>query len=68
MNADNSRINSLTLDDSSNDAVLASAMNVDLGKGFTKGDIGKDGWFSNKASNKYRQLLRDRTYALNSVS
>jgi len=29
---------------------------MDLGADFTKKDIGSDGWFSNKAANKYKEL------------
>ena len=35
--------------------------------GFTQKDIGSDGWFSNKAKNKYRDLLAQKEYAENWV-
>lgn len=35
--------------------------------GFTQKDIGSDGWFSNKAKNKYNDLLAQKEYAENWV-
>lgn len=35
--------------------------------GFRKKDIGSDGWFSNKAKNKYKSLLAQKEYAENWV-
>ena len=35
--------------------------------GFNQKDIGSDGWFSNKAKNKYRDLLAQKEYAENWV-
>ena len=44
------------MDSSSNDALTEQWETIDLGKDFSQKDIGKDGWFSNKAKNKYKEL------------
>lgn len=61
----NKGMNTLTIGSGSNNSILNSWSTQDLGSSFTKGDIGKDGWFANKAASKYRQLLKDQTTARN---
>lgn len=56
------------LDDSSNESILNQFANQEWGTDFSKSDIGKDGWFSNKAARKYSQLKNARTRALVNVN
>jgi len=46
------------VDSSSNDALTKQWETMDLGKDFSQKDIGKDGWFSSKAADKYKELNR----------
>lgn len=57
-------LNKAQVDDSSTDAVLQSSQALDFGSNFSKSDIGKDGWFSNKAKKKYQELKRKRKAAI----
>ena len=59
----NKAINTVMVDSSSADSVMNQWTNQDFGKDFTKSDIGKDGWFSNKAKNKYRELKKQQDIA-----
>lgn len=59
----NKAINTVMVDSSSADSVMNQWTNQDFGKDFTKSDIGKDGWFSNKAKKKYRELKRQQDIA-----
>lgn len=52
----NKRINTLLVDSSSLDSIASQWGNTDFGSDFTMSDVGKDGWFSNKAKKKYRAL------------
>ena len=61
----NKAINTVMVDNSSADSVMDQWANQDFGKDFTKSDIGKDGWFSNKAKNKYKELKRQQDIARN---
>ncbi len=61
----NKAINTVMVDSSSADSVMDQWANQDFGKDFTKSDIGKDGWFSNKAKNKYEELKKQQDIARN---
>ena len=61
----NKAINTVMVDSSSADSVMDQWTNQDFGKDFTKSDIGKDGWFSNKAKNKYKELKKQQDIARN---
>lgn len=61
----NRAINTVMVDSSSADSVMDQWANQDFGKDFTKSDIGKDGWFSNKAKNKYKELKKQQDIARN---
>lgn len=61
----NKAINTVMVDNSSADSVMDQWTNQDFGKDFTKSDIGKDGWFSNKAKNKYKELKKQQDIARN---
>lgn len=61
----NKAINTVMADSSSADSVMDQWANQDFGKDFTKSDIGKDGWFSNKAKNKYKELKKQQDIARN---
>lgn len=61
----NKAINTVMVDSSSADSVMDQWANQDFGKDFTKSDIGKDGWFSNKAKNKYKELKKQQDIAGN---
>lgn len=61
----NKAINTVMADNSSADSVMDQWTNQDFGKDFTKSDIGKDGWFSNKAKKKYRELKKQQDIARN---
>lgn len=61
----NKAINTVMVDNSSADSVMDQWANQDFGKDFTKSDIGKDGWFSNKAKNKYKELKKQQDIARN---
>ena len=53
------------VDSSNADSVMSQWANQDFGADFSKSDIGKDGWFSNKAKNKYKKLKRQQDIARN---
>lgn len=61
----NRAINTVMVDSSSADSIEDQWTNQDFGKDFTKSDIGKDGWFSNKAKNKYKELKKQQDIARN---
>lgn len=61
----NKAINTVMTDNSSADSVMNQWANQDFGKDFTESDIGKDGWFSNKAKKKYRELKKQQDIARN---
>lgn len=61
----NKAINTVMVDSSSADSVMDQWATQDFGKDFTKSDIGKDGWFSNKAKNKYKELKKQQDIARN---
>ena len=61
----NKAINTVMVDSSSIDSVEDQWANQDFGADFSKSDIGKDGWFSNKAKNKYKELKTQQDIARN---
>ena len=61
----NKAINTVMVDSSSIDSVENQWANQDFGADFSKSDIGKDGWFSNKAKNKYKELKKQQDIARN---
>lgn len=61
----NKAINTVMVDSSSADSVMDQWADQDFGKDFTKSDIGKDGWFGNKAKNKYKELKKQQDIARN---
>lgn len=61
----NKAINTVMVDSSSADSVMDQWTNQDFGADFSKSDIGKDGWFSNKAKNKYKELKKQQDAARN---
>ena len=65
INSVNNAMNILQVDDSTNDSVANAFGTVDFGSSFTMKDVGKDGWFSNKAKNKFKVLTAQRAAAIN---
>ena len=61
----NKAISTVMVDSSSADSVMDQWANQDFGADFSKSDIGKDGWFSNKAKNKYKELKKQQDIARN---
>lgn len=61
----NKAINTVMVDNSSADSVMDQWANQDFGADFSKSDIGKDGWFGNKAKNKYKELKKQQDTARN---
>lgn len=61
----NKAINTVMVDNSSANSVMDQWANQDFGADFSKSDIGKDGWFSNKAKNKYKELKKQQDTARN---
>lgn len=61
----NEAINTVMVDSSSADSIEDQWANQDFGADFSKSDIGKDGWFSNKAKNKYKELKKQQDIARN---
>lgn len=65
VNNSNKALNALSVDNSSTDSIMSQWGSQDFGKDFSKSDIGKDGWFSNKAKKKYRELQKQQDIARN---
>lgn len=61
----NKAINTVMVDSSSADSIEDQWANQDFGADFSKSDIGKDGWFSNKAKRKYKALKKQQDIARN---
>lgn len=61
----NRAINTVMVDSSNADSVMNQWANQDFGADFSKSDIGRDGWFSNKAKNKYKKLKKQQDIARN---
>ena len=62
---DNKEMNTLMVDSSSADAIEDQWATQNFGQDFNQKYIGKDGLFSNKAKNKYKQLKREQEAARN---
>ena len=62
---DNKSMNTLMVDSSSADSIEDQWANQNFGEDFTQSDIGKDGWFSNKAKSKYKELKKQQDIARN---
>lgn len=62
---DNESMNTLMVDSSSADSIESQWASQNFGEEFTQSDIGKDGWFSNKAKNKYNELKEQQKAARN---
>lgn len=56
-------LNSFTTDASSFDQLSENYGSAPVAMGFGKGTIGKDGWFSNKAKNKFKDLKKQQEAA-----
>ena len=65
INASNNAVNQTMVDSSSNESVASQWGSMDFGKDFTRKDVGQDGWFSNKAKNKYKELQFQQNVARN---
>ena len=61
----NKAINTVMVDSSNADSIMSQWANQDFGANFSKSDIGKDGWFSNKAKHKYKELRKQQDAARN---
>lgn len=61
----NRALNTVMVDSSNADSVMNQWANQDFGADFSKSDIGRDGWFSNKAKNKYKKLKKQQDIARN---
>lgn len=61
----NKEINNVRVDSSSTDSIANQWTNQDFGTDFSKSDIGEEGLFSNKASNKYKELKLQQDIARN---
>lgn len=61
----NTALNTLNVDNSSFDSISNQWANQDFGDEFSRSDVGKDGWFSNKAKKKYRALKSQQEAARN---
>lgn len=61
----NKAMNTVMVDNSSADSIEDQWANQDFGADFSKSDIGKDGWFSNKAKRKYKALKKQQDIARN---
>lgn len=62
---ENKVMNTLMLDSSSADSLEDQWASQNFGEDFSQSDIGKDGWFSNKAKNKYKELKKQQDTARN---
>ena len=61
----NEGMNTLVVDNSNTDTIENQWANQNFGVDFTQSDIGKDGLFSNKAKNKYKELKLQQDIARN---
>lgn len=62
---ENKTVSNVMVDNSSNESILNQWGKQNFGSEFTQEDIGEDGWFSNKAKDKYEELLREQAQAEN---
>lgn len=63
VNQNTSQMNSFTSNAGSFDALSDIMSTQPVAAGFSKSDIGKDGWFSSKAKKKYQELKRQQENA-----
>lgn len=61
----NKAMSTLIVDNSSADSIEDQWATQDFGSNFSQSDVGKDGWFSNKAKNKYKELKKQQDIARN---
>lgn len=61
----NKAMSTLIVDNSSADSIEDQWATQDFGSDFSQSDVGKDGWFSNKAKNKYKELKKQQDIARN---
>lgn len=59
----NNALSTVKVDSSSNDSILNQWSNQGFGADFSQSDIGKDGWFSNKAKKLYNKLKKEQEIA-----
>lgn len=61
----NKAMNTLMVDSSNADSIEDQWASQNFGENFSQSDIGKDGWFSNKAKDKYKELKKQQEIARN---
>lgn len=61
----NKGMNTLMVDSSNFDTIENQWGTQNFGSDFSRSDIGKDGWFSNKAKNKFKELQKQQGIARN---
>ena len=67
INESNKRMNTLMVDNNNIDSIMNQWSNQNFGNSISKSGIGKDGLFSNKATNTYNELLNQQNIARNKV-
>ena len=67
INESNKGMNTLMVDNNNIDSIMNQWSNQNFGNSISKSDIGKDGLFSNKATNTYNELLNQQNIARNKV-
>ena len=67
INESNKRMNTFMVDNNNIDSIMNQWSNQNFGNSISKSDIGKDGLFSNKATNTYNELLNQQNIARNKV-
>ena len=67
INESNKGMNTFMVDNNNIDSIMNQWSNQNFGNSISKSDIGKDGLFSNKATNIYNELLNQQNIARNKV-
>lgn len=67
INKSNEGMNTLMVGNNNIDSIMNQWSNQNFGSSISKSDIGKDGLFSNKATNIYNELLNQQNIARNKV-
>lgn len=67
INESNKVMNTLMVGNNNTDSIMNQWSNQNFGNSISKSDIGKDGLFSNKATNTYNELLNQQNIARNKV-
>ena len=67
INESNKGMNTFMVDNNNIDSIMNQWSNQNFGNSISKSDIGKDGLFSNKATNTYNELLNQQNIARNKV-